>query len=302
MFKFLKNPRYWPLFIGYLFARAFIFLPIPLLVLVGKLLGLIFYFISPKRRQIASINITRCFPKFSKKQCGTLVCDNFIAMGISFIEMLLAFWASDRRLKKHYHIEGLQNLQKALQSGNGVIVLCGHFHSLEITGRMLCISLGAKLDVVYRKYRNKLIEYIVNTARTKSMNIGVDKKDVRGMLKSLKAGRGIIYLPDQNFSRGHIFAPFFGIQAATTPATARIVKASGALVVPFHFSRNGNSINVYYNLKLDEPLINFPSDDVLSDTTRINNIIEQDAKADPAQYLWIHRRFRTRPQEGGPFY
>lgn len=301
MLKYLKNPCNWPVFIGYVLARIIIFLPLPILFYLGKIIGIISYSFSPKRRKIALINISACFPKLTLTQQKKLVKDNFISMGISFIEMLLAFWASNNRLKNIYQITGLTNLQTALNSGQGVMLLCGHFHTIEITGRMLCISLGAKLDVVYRKYKNEFIDYIVNKARAKSMNVGVDKKNVRTILKSLALGHGIIYLPDQNFSHGHIFAPFFNIQAATTPATARIAKASGAYVVPFHFQRACKGENLY-KISLGEPLTNFPSDDILQDTTRINKIIEDDVKLYPEQYLWVHRRFRTRPPGDKPFY
>jgi len=230
-----------------------------------------------------------------------LVKESMVSMGVSLVEIMLALWASRKRIKDLTCITGIENLQEARAQNCGVIILAGHFHMMELAGRMLAEALDEKLNVVYRQHKNRFVEHVVNSARQKVMHEGFVKKNIRGMIRSLKKNNLIIYLPDQNFSRDHIFVPFFNIQAATTPATSKIAKITGAKVVPFYFHRVG-VLRPKYVLSLTKALENFPTADIYQDTTCVNNILEDEIKKYPEQYLWAHRRFRTQPEGEPNFY
>jgi KDO2-lipid IV(A) lauroyltransferase len=124
---------------------------------------------------------------------------------------------------------------------------------------------------------------------------------VRGLLRQLKNNQAVWYAPDQNYSgKQSVFAPFFGIAAATTSATARLAAASGAAVVPFFQERLPGTRG--YRLVLEPALEDFPGDDPAADTARVNAVIEEHVRRAPAQYLWVHRRFKTRPAGEAPVY
>jgi KDO2-lipid IV(A) lauroyltransferase len=128
-----------------------------------------------------------------------------------------------------------------------------------------------------------------------------DKDDIRGTVRYLRAGGTLWYAPDQDMrSKDTVFAPFFGVPAATITATHHLARLSGALVVPFFHHRLPGGRG--YVLRLGAPLENFPSADILADTARINTCIEDMVRAAPEQYLWVHKRFKTRPPGAAPVY
>jgi KDO2-lipid IV(A) lauroyltransferase len=157
------------------------------------------------------------------------------------------------------------------------------------------------MDGMYRAHGNPVYDFVQARGRLdKSLGDGVvyERRDVRGTMKALKSGRSLWYGPDQDYGlRQGLFAPFFGIQAATVYATARFADKTGAAVVPFSHIRLPGSKG--YKITLYPALEGFPTGDDLADATRINKIIEEFILLQPDQYLWVHRRFKNRP-EGEP--
>ena len=138
-------------------------------------------------------------------------------------------------------------------------------------------------------------------ARSRALECGevFPRDDIRRLLRRLRAGHVVWYAPDQNTQRKKaVFVRFFGHLAATTPATHKLAKMTGARVVPFKSVRKADGSG--YRLELEPALEDFPSEDIEADTQRINDIIERWVREDPDQYLWIHRRFRTRPDRNDP--
>jgi KDO2-lipid IV(A) lauroyltransferase len=124
---------------------------------------------------------------------------------------------------------------------------------------------------------------------------------MRGTLKSLKSGRVLWYLPDQDYGLSQsLFAPFFGLQAATVHATSRMAHKTNASVIPVTFTRLANAKG--YKIIIETALDNFPSNDLLKDSTRINQLIENRVRLQPDQYLWVHRRFKNRPDGEKDYY
>ncbi len=285
-------PRYWPTWVGFGLMWSLTRLPYSWQIGIGHVIGSLLYRLAKRRRHIARVNLALCFPELTESQLELLLKQNFSSMGIGIMEIAMSWWMPRNRLKKLVKIDGLENLYQALDNKKGVILLSGHFTTLEIGGHLL--SLYTPFHTMYREHKNPVIESIMHDARVRSCGNVIDRRDLRAMLRALKQNNPIWYAPDQDHGIRHgIFVPFFGIPAATTTATARIAAKSGAAVVPFFQVRLPRGRG--YHLTLSPALENFPSGDMEADTRRVNELFEQRIKENPSQYIWAHRRFKTRP-------
>lgn len=294
------HPRYWGTWFWLGLWRLVTILPFRLLLVIGQLIGFILYLLPTSRKKIARINIQLCFPELDSAAQTRLLKENFRSMGIALMEVGMAWWWSKHRLLKLVSVEGLENLQRP--SGEGVILLGMHFTTLEIGGAALTSVI--EIDGMYKSHTNPVYDYIQLKGRL-SHNVDgcslFDRKDMRGTLKSLKDGRVLWYLPDQDYGlQQGLFAPFFGIQAATVHATSRMAKKANSVVIPVSFTRLPGAKG--YKVTIETPLDNFPSSDKLIDATRINQIIEKHVRRQPEQYLWVHRRFKNRPNGEKDYY
>lgn len=268
-------------------------------MILGGLFGYALFATARWRRRVARTNVALCFPDLTAPQQAALVRNCFKYAGMSLQETALCWWGTPRQLKPLCRIEGLEHLHAALARGRGVILLSAHMTCLEIAGRLL--ALQQPFHVMYKRHRNKLFEAVMRGARERQFERAVSHHDVRGMLQSLKENKAIWYAPDQDFGRKHsVFAPFMGMNAATLTAPARLAKISGAAVVPFFPQRLDNGRG--YRLVIHPAIDQFPSNDEVRDAARINTLIGQHVRRVPEQYLWMHRRFKTRPHgEPSPY-
>ncbi len=294
-FKHFLHPRYWPTWLGLGCLWCAVQLPWRWQMAIGKLFGLFMYHVLPKRRFICCVNLSLAFPHLTPAEREQLTRDHFISLGQGVMELGMSWWGNLERLNRLTSIEGLKHLQDALQQG-GVLLLSAHFTSLELGGRLLGQYLP--LHVVYRPHQNPLIEARTTALRASRYGKAISRDNIRDMIRSLQQGFPVWYAQDQNFKRKNgVFAPFFGIPAATNTATSRLSKLGKAQVVPFFTVRTARG----YLLRFLPPLENFPSDGILDDTTRINQIIEQQVREFPAQYLWTHRRYKDMPEGGNRY-
>ena len=294
------GPRFWPTWSGLILLRLLITLPLSIQLWLGRRLGEILFYLLPRRRFYAARNLELCFPEFDRAARGKVLKNSFRNVGMSVFETAMAWWASDRRMRGLYEIDGFNEIDTALDQGHGVILLTAHFTNLDICGRMLNIA-GLSYDAMYRQHNNPLLEEIMRRGRERCARTAIAKRDLRGIMKSLRENRPVWYAPDHR-SRGSMSAvvPFFGVPAVTSTATSSITRSSKAPVVPFLSTRDGNK--PFYRLKILPALDDFPSDDMLADTLRINRAIESWIRECPSQYYWVHRRFRDRPEEYGDAY
>jgi len=285
------HPRFWPSWLGLALMRLSIYLPVKVQLWLGSVLASIMSPLMKSRKHIALRNLELCFPELSEKQRQNIMKKNFHTMGMMLIETALSWWASDAQLEKRVNYEGLEHLDAALAKGKGVILLTGHFTSMELGGRL--IMLKKPCYVMFRQLNNQLFNAVMMKFRTLHSEGTVLRNDPRPMVRALKKNKIVWYAPDQDFgSRSSVFATFFGVTAATVPATARIVKMSGAAVIPFVPRRDKDGT---YTLSLGEALKDFPAGDDVGDAQTINDLIEREVRIAPEQYLWIHRRFKTQP-------
>jgi len=283
------HPRFWPSWLGLLFMRLSIYIPVKAQLMLGNGLSLIMRPLMKSRKKIAQRNLELCFPELSEQQRTALLEENFRTMGMMLIETALSWWASDASLQKRVQYQGLEHLEAALAKGKGVILLTGHFTSMELGGRL--IMLKTPCYVMFRELNNQLFNAVMMRSRTYHSEGIVLRDDPRSMIRALRKNKVVWYAPDQDFGlKMSVFAKFFGVPAATVPATARLVKMSGAAVIPFVPRREKDG---RYTLSLSAPLTHFPSGEDVADAQVINDLLEKEVRQSPAQYLWIHRRFKT---------
>jgi KDO2-lipid IV(A) lauroyltransferase len=291
------GPRFWPTWLMFGLLWLVTRLPFGWQMAVGRLIGALALRLAGRRRHIAAVNLRLCFPDQSEDERQRLLKAHFDALGKGVVETALAWWGRSAPLQGRVRVVGLQHLQQARDSGHGVILLSAHFTTLELGGRLL--ALQAPFHVLYRKHKNPLFETVMQRARRRRFERAIAREDTRALLASLKAGMPVWYAPDQNHAGPQaVFVPFFGIPASTLTATARLARLSGAPVVPFFQARLPGSEG--YLLVLCPALEGFPGEDTEQDTARINQLLESVIREIPEQYLWVHRRFKTRPA-GDPY-
>ncbi len=293
------HPKNLPLWIIFILLRVLVILPYPLLIAIGKGLGAFFYLFPLKHRAIARRNIEAAFPELSSKEQNRLARENFKSTFIALVELPLFWFASNRRLRKLFVIEGMEHMNHARAQGRGVIMMGGHFTSMLMCGRLLAMELP--FNILVKRARSEFFEAIMRHYREKYYGGIIDSDDIRGLVKALRRNEICWYSPDHDISgQDVVFAPFMGIPTATLTATARLAKMAKSPIVPINFERNPD--NSGYTLRLLPPWEDFPSGDDVVDATRLNQFIEAHVREVPEQYFWLHRRFKTRPEGEPDFY
>lgn len=279
------------LFFGLL--RLVSLLPLPMINSIGKSAGWLIYRLVPSRRRVARINISQAYPDYSEDQIKQLVKRSFQSTGISVFEIALAWWARRDYLRAHCQVEGLAHLEHALAKNQGVILLTGHFTTLEIGG--ILMALYTPLNAIYKRAHNPMFNAFMHYYRDRHLNQAIPNKDVRAFINGLRNNVATWYAPDQDFSQQSVvFTPFLGGIASTLTSTVRMAKKTGAAVVPFYPVRLDN--NKGYKLVVMPALDNFPAGDIIQDAARINQSIDKMVRLNPEQYSWIHKRFKTQPE------
>ncbi|MGK0271660.1 MAG: KDO2-lipid IV(A) lauroyltransferase [Cocleimonas sp.] len=296
------HPRFWPTWLGVGILRLLILLPWSWQMAIGKAIGLLIYKTLSSRRKISCINLEIAFPDLDEKSLNDLNRQHFISMGQSSLESAIGWWGSEKTIKKHAHLEGLEHLKSSLEKDN-IILLGAHFMCLEVGGRIMAQQMP--MHVTYRPHQNELIEYLVAVQRDKKYGKAIPKRNIREMIKSVKSGAPTWYATDQNYrGKGSINVPFFGIDAPSNPGTSRLAKMTGAQIMPAICVRLNDPKDPRkgYLVKFLPPLDNFPSENLYEDTTRLNHIIEEFIKDYPEQYLWTHKRYKHYANENRDFY
>lgn len=293
----LLHPRYWLTWLGIGLLWLVVLLPYPLLRRLGRLLGRIAMRVMKRRAHIAYRNLELCFPDMDEKARHALVVKNFESVGMGLIETGMAWFWPDWRIQRWFSVRGLENIKAIQAQKRGILLLGVHFLTLELGARIFGINepgIG-----VYRPNDNPLLDWLQTWGRMRSNKSMIDRKDLKGMIKALKKGEVIWYAPDHDYGpRASVFVPFFGVeQAATTTGTWMLAKTSGAAILPFVPRRKADGTG--YEMILMEPEFDPPLDDAETTAAWMNKVVERCVMMAPDQYMWLHRRFKTRP-EGVP--
>jgi len=260
------------------------------------------YRLMGRRRRIAETNLALCFPRLDDAARTRLVRRHFRSLGLALVETALAWWGSESRIMARSRIVGAEHLEAALAGGRGVILLGGHFTTFELSGRILASRF--ECGATYRPHDDPRWDAILRDGRGRHLAALVPHKDARAMVRHLGGNRILWYAPDQDFSsrrgRRRVFARFFAERAVATTATAWLARTSGARVVPFASYRLADDSG--WEVVIGPALEDFPSGDDAADAARLNAVLETQIERSPEQYLWVHRRFKTRPPGAAPAY
>ena len=294
----LLAPRCWPTWIGLGLLRLLVVLPHRLQLKIGAGLGRALRRAMGSRVRVARVNLELCFPERSATEREQWIDECFRSLGVMVLEIGFAWWGSARRHRPLYRVRGLERIEAITGSGQGVLLLFCHFTTLELTGRMLAYHMP--MAALYREHSDPVLEYVVRRQRLRYGEGLFNRNELRGMVKYLRGGGVLWYAPDQDYQRGeHVFAPFFGVPAATTVSTHQLARMGRARVL---VTQNRRLADGSYELVIRDLLSELPTDDVEHDCRRINQAVETLVRDCPGQYLWIHRRFKTRPAGEPPVY
>ncbi len=284
--------RQWPAWLGIGLATLLARLPWRLQRVLGRWLGGFLHAALRDRRRVAERNIALCFPELEGAQQAALVRKSFSELGIGLFEFARAWWGSVQPMRHDLRVEGLEHLAAAREGGRGVIVISGHFTTLEIAARLMCDH--APLAGMYRPHDQGAMEWAVKRGRLRYAEHMFTREELRPALKHLKQGGLLWFAPDQDTRRGEsVFVPFFGRPAHSLTSTHQLARLSGAAVIAFAHERRADG---GYTLRLSPAFADFPSKDATVDTARVMAAIEAMVREVPAQYLWIHRRFKRQPE------
>jgi KDO2-lipid IV(A) lauroyltransferase len=274
-----------------LFMWLLHWLPLPVLGRFGEAVGSLMYLAIPKRRKIALTNLRLCMPELSEQERAKIARGHFQAYARSILERSLLWWAPVKRLRRLIHIEPAVP-QTEMESGP-TILLCPHFVCLDIAG---VASRVIPLSTIYVPQKNKAFDKLLRRGRERygPVRLITRKEGIKPILRALRDGYPYFMLPDMDFGEKDAeFIPFFGIQAATLTALARLAATTGAKVIPVvaTFLPDYKGWRVVYYPTWE----NFPGDDIIAATRRMNAFIEDRVREAPAEYFWTHKRFKTRP-------
>ena len=287
------GPRHWPAWLGIGLAALLARLPWSLQRVLGRGIGRLLMGLFGSRRRVAARNIALCFPELDPAAQAGLLRESFAELGIGLFEFARAWWGSVAPMRGKVAVEGLEHLEAARAGGRGVIIISGHFVTLELAARLMCDH--APLAGMYRPHDGAVMEWAVRRGRLRYATAMFTREELRPALRHLKQGGLLWFAPDQDTRRGDsVFVPFFGRPAYSLTSTHQLARLSGAAVLGFAHVRHDDG---GYTLRLTPAFEDFPSSDATADTARVMAAIETMIRAAPAQYLWIHRRFKRQPDQ-----
>jgi KDO2-lipid IV(A) lauroyltransferase len=242
-------------------------------------------------------NLALCFPELSKTERDEIAAEFCANMGAVVAEIAMAWFGSEQRLRALVEIEGVEHLERALSMNKGVILAAGHFTSFEICTPVIRDYVPS-YTLVYNKRRSRLLSEFQRRRRVRYADEAYPKGEVRPVVRSLRNNGTVWFAADESFSeQSAVIVEFFGVPAMMSTATPRLARLSGAAVVPLDFRRKTDESG--YVIEFRPALDDFPSDDLVADTTRLVSILEAAIRKCPSQYFWSQRRFRGEREPAG---
>jgi KDO2-lipid IV(A) lauroyltransferase len=274
-------------------------LPLRLLAAIGDGFGMLLYALGRERRRVCLINLARCLPELSEREREALARRHFRAFARTFLERAILWWGSLARIRQLVRIEGMEHFEAV--RGGPLILLAPHFVGLDMGAARLMLDID--LVSIYARQKNKVFDAVLYAGRMRFGRVTLlSRQDgVRPALRAMQAGRPFYYLPDMDYGqRDAIFAPFFGVDAATITGVSRLARLAGARVLPSitRMLPRGEG----YVLRFLPAWENYPGASIEADTRRMNAFIEEQVRQMPEQYLWVHKRFKTRPPGEASWY
>lgn len=290
------GPRFWPTWLAYGVTWLMAQLPFRWQMAIGRGIGWLGYRLAGSRRHICETNIALCFPELSDKEQQRLVRDTFLSNGMGIMEIGLSWCRNPADFMDRVEVHGLEHLRRTHGQGRGVLLVSAHFCTLELVGAL--VTQLFPVDITYRAHKNPLFDALMKRGRQRHYGAVIERKQVRRALRRLGEGHVLWYAADQDYGPKHaVFAPFFNRPAATITATSRFARHNDSPVMFFSHYRTADHQG--YELHFHPPIEGYPTGDDERDAACINRYIEDAIRLHPEQYIWLHRRFKTRP-EGVP--
>ncbi|MEY8875517.1 MAG: lipid A biosynthesis acyltransferase [Leptothrix sp. (in: b-proteobacteria)] len=281
------------LFLGLLWLLHW--LPLGLQAALGRGLGALLWRVGKSRRRIALRNLELCMPEKTPAEREVIARDLFGWLGRSFIERGLLWHAGRERLKGLIQVEG--DVQLAERSERPVMWLAPHFLGLDVAGIAILLYQNHPAASIYQTQSNPVLDAAVRAGRLRFGNAEIFSRSesAKPLMRAIKQGRAFFNLPDMDFgARDAAFVPFFGVPAATLLAPSRMARALNMVVQPVVAEMLPGGAG--YKVRFLPAWTDFPTADAVADTERMNRWIEEEVRRNPSQYLWVHKRFKTRPE------
>jgi Kdo2-lipid IVA lauroyltransferase/acyltransferase len=263
-------------------------------VALGKAVGALLHALAGARRRVALRNIELCLPELDAAARARLVREHFMWLGRSIVERSLLWYAPQARIQGLIEIEGDVHLAERSQAP--VMWLVPHFMALEVAAAAVQLFQTRRGATIYQAQSNPVFDAAVRAGRQRfgGSELFSRQDSAKPLIRAIRQqGLGFFNLPDMDFGiKDAAFVPFFGVPAATLLAPSRMARLLGMTVQPViaEMLPAGG-----WRVRFLPPLANWPTDDALADTLRMNQWIEAEVRRCPAQYLWVHKRFKTRP-------
>ena len=286
------GPRYWPTWVVLGCMHVASRLSSAWQLRVGRWLGRLLRLVKKRQEHVAQRNIELCFGHLTAAEQRELLDRHFEAVGMSFVEMGIGWFTPIERLLERVSIHGREHLERALADGSGVLLVGGHFTTLEVGFAML-EALTPRASCMYRPQRNAMMDVLIRRGRYRFAKHQISRDNVRALVRTLRDGYAVGYLPDQTYLGNQSeLLPFFGEPAVTNTATSKLAAISGAPVLPYFFRRLPSGD---YRVDIGPPLADFPSESPTRDAQRLFGLLEDYIRLAPEQYLWLYKKFKSRP-------
>ena len=250
--------------------------------------------VARRRMRIVRANLAICFPGLKPSEQEVLAKKVASSTILGLLETLTAWVRPEHLTAKRLDIEGLDLLREERPSHQGVLLVGMHFATLDMAGALL--SREIPFDVMYKPSRKPFIEALMVQGRNHYFDKVIKQSNIREVVRRLRAGHIVWYAPDQDYGpENAVFAPFFGTLAATITATSRLASMTGAKII---FMSHFRVREDHYRVCLTPAPSTLPSGNELDDAAAMNQVIEAEIQKAPAEYWWVHRRFKSAPGGG----
>ncbi|QMT32944.1 lipid A biosynthesis lauroyl acyltransferase [Conchiformibius steedae DSM 2580] len=278
------------------------FLPRPALLMLANFLGWLAYYLVIPRRKVGQINLRFCFPEFPEKQRKKILKKHFQHMALLILEYGTYWYASAEEIRQLVDYQDKEYLDKYLAQKRSVILLYPHFTAFELA--VYALNQDVPLTSVYSHQKNPVLDQQILQGRHRYQNVFLvgRTEGLRSIVRRLRdyPDAPLLYLPDQDFgAQNSVFVDFFNIPTATTTGLARLARLTDAVVIPVIPQRLADG---RVNLRFYPAWTDFPSGNDYADAEKMNAFIEARIREMPEQYFWLHKRFKTRPNQEPSFY
>ncbi|MDP1533108.1 MAG: lipid A biosynthesis acyltransferase [Rubrivivax sp.] len=276
-------------------------LPLAWQAALGRGLGRLLFRLARGRREVALRNVGLCLPELTPAARTALVREHFQWLGRSLLERGLLWYASAQRLRRLIHVEG--DVALAERGEQPVMWLVPHFMALDVAGVATQLFQQRQVGSIYQAQSNAVLDTAMRRGRLRFGRAAIFSRHESALplVRAVKRGHAFFNLPDMDFgARDAAFVPFFGVPAATLLAPSRMARSLKMTVQPVVAEMLPGGAG--YRVRFLPPWTDWPSEDAQADARRMNEWIEGEVRRCPAQYLWVHKRFKTRPPGDASLY